>query len=56
MVRNLITFSIVFTNKDGMDRFNPQPPPTPIQYKENKRPIKSEVNVKICYNNCQVSL
>ena len=22
-MRNLITFSIVFTNKNGMDRFNP---------------------------------
>ena len=28
-VRNLITFSIVFTNKNGMDRFNY--PPSPIK-------------------------
>ena len=26
-VRNFITVSIVFTNKNGMDGFNPSPPP-----------------------------
>ena len=35
-VHNLITFSIVFSNKNGMDRFNP--PPT--KNKKNVPPLK----------------
>ena len=36
----LLLCSIVFTNKNGMDRFNPSPP---IKNKENEPPIKTKV-------------
>ena len=38
-MRNLINISIVFTNKNGMDRFNP-----PNKDKGKKHPIKTKVN------------
>ena len=38
-MRNLITFSIVLTNKNGMDRFNP----APIKKAQSQHPNKTKV-------------
>ena len=43
-VHNLITFSIVFTNKNGMDKFNP--PPSKI--KKINLPSKLKLTMCVC--------
>ena len=43
-VRNLITFTIVFTNKNGMDRFNP-----PIKKAQSQSPIKTKVKENVAH-------
>ena len=42
-VRDLITISIVFTNKNGIDRFLPPP----IKDKVNEHPRKTKINIII---------